>query len=776
MKLQTTLICLATLFYQNSYTQNWTTEIKEKDFDKLTFPDLQTAFNKFYRLKENKDKIDFVFSAEGLISNNNSLQSSKYIEEYNLFKRWEWYLRPRIYKIKHLELNNILGILDTLTLHDNNMIFKSGGAPAAGPRVADPPQKWKPLGPFDAINDELLGRVNCIEVDPRNPDIIFLGTPNGGIWKTTNGGVAWTPIFDDQMTLSISDIAIDPQNSSTVYAATSDGFGYALTDLPFWGGTYSIGVLKSLDGGTNWTVTGLNWTVEDNITIRRLVVDPTNNNILLAATSNGLFRTNDAGVSWKKIWNENTFDIEFRHDNGNIVYVTTGEVFKSTDAGITFSKLPAPCVGARYNIEISRSNPNTLYTLCAENNNPNLITANVLKSIDGGTTWVPTTMPGTTLYGYYDNVLMVSPKDENVVYVAGFDISKSADGGKTWQIINTAGHVDNHCIKFLPGNDEVILCGNDGGIFKSTDKGKSWKSLNKSLSISQLYNVGLSAANPSLMLCGLQDNGNVILEGSSFRDIKVQADGMGGFIDWNNPDIIYFSIQNGTLYRSNNRGNTFKLIKTPSPGDWVTPWCQHPKDNKTIFAATNKVYKSTNQGDSWTSISGSLVPGYFTVLEISSFDPNVIYAGDGRNLFVTKNAGANWKQITGGLPVATNYLTDVAINENNADICYVTFSGYNVGKKVYRTEDAGKTWKNISGGLPNIPVNCAEYDNNNRNGIYVGTDAGIYYLSDKLSDWVPYKQNLPNVIVNDISVDRARNRVVAATYGRGLWEGPLSVL
>jgi hypothetical protein len=257
---------------------------------------------------------------------------------------------------------------------------------------------WKPLGPSDAVGGTNMGRVNCIEFDPKNAKIIYLCGADGGIWKSTNSGATWSPKFDFQPTLSVGDIAVDQKNTKVLYVATSDSFGY---NVPFWGGTYSVGVMKSKNGGTTWTPTGLNWTVGQNRTIRRLVMHPTDPKILLAATSAGLYRTDNGGVTWTQILPASTYDVEFQQNNGAIVYATTNQVLKSTNAGASFSPLSASCAGSRYNIEIARSNPNVLYTLCTN--------GTVQKSTDAGATWATVTAPGVSLYGYYDNVLAVSP-------------------------------------------------------------------------------------------------------------------------------------------------------------------------------------------------------------------------------------------------------------------------------------------------------------------------------------------------------------------------------
>ena len=750
--------------------QQWLSELPRKDAAELTFEEVQQAFENFYRqhpVDLRQDKLKPTFRFRGAQEENERVD----VEQYKMFKRWEWLMEPRVYPTGKLDMAAIDSIRARIKQDDDTLVLKQADTNPlkvtieAGRIIWPSIVFWKSLGPKDAIGGTNMGRVNCIEFDPQNPKIVYICAADGGVWKSTDGGTTWSPKFDLQPTLSVGDIAIDTANTNTIYVATSDAFGYG---VPFWGGTYSVGVMKSADGGTTWTSTNLSWTVGQNRTIRRLVIHPTNGQILLAATSNGLYRTADGGANWTQIWATSTYDVEFQHNNGDIVYATTSEVLKSTNAGTSFAALTASCSGSRYNIEIARSNPNVLYSLCTN--------GTVQKSTNAGSTWATVTAPGVTLFGYYDNVLAVSPVNENIVYVAGFNMRRSTNGGSTWSSVPTAGHVDNHCIEFLPGSSTTILVGNDGGLFKTTNSGSTWTSLNKGLAITQFYRLGISKTNANIMISGAQDNGNMKYNAGAFSNIT-NADGMEGFIDWSNSNVIYAGIQNGSFYRSTNGGTSFTAINTPSTGAWVSPWTQHPTVAKTIYAGTNKVYKSTNQGTSWAAISGSLAGvGTFTVLKVAQSNANVIYAGNGSKLYRTSNGGTAWTDITAGLPVATNYLTHVAINDNDPNVAYVTFSGYVAGQKVYKTINGGSAWTNISGTLPNMPVNCIAYEKNIKNALYIGTDAGVYYINDTLSDWIPYKLGLPNVIVDELEIHYGIKKIRAATYGRGLWEAPLKAL
>lgn len=752
-------LVLISFFAQEAMAQQWLSQLPQNQREQPTINDLRQAFDSYYRehpVDLAVDKLRPTFRFEGAREEKDRMD----VEEYKMFRRWEWLMEPRAYPSGRLDLEQLAIFRRQVKEIDDKLISQQ--APGSPLKATALKPYWKPLGPFDAVGDTNMGRITCIDFDPHNVKIIYACGADGGIWKSTDGGTTWSPKFDAQPTLSVGDIAIDRNNTNVLYVATSDPFGYG---VPFWGGTYSVGIMKSADGGTTWTPTGFNWTVAQNRTIRRLVMHPTDANILLAATSAGLYRTADGGATWTQILPASTYDVEFQEDNGAIVYATTNQVLKSTNAGVSFSALGATCAGARYNIEIARSNPKVLYTLCTN--------GTVQKSVDAGATWTVVPASGVMLYGYYDNVLAVSPVNEKIVYVAGFNIRRSTDGGNTWSSVAVAGHVDNHVIKFAPGSSSTLFSGNDGGLFKSTNSGATWTSLNKGLAITQFYRIGISRTDPSIMVAGAQDNGNMKYAAGTFTNVT-NADGMQGFIDWSNSNVIYAGIQFGGFYRSTNGGASFSSISTPAAGAWLAPWCQDPSAAKTIYASTDKVYKSTDQGTTWAAISVALAGiGQFTVLKVAPSNTQVIFAGSGTKLYRTSNGGGSWTDITSGLPVATNFLTDVTINDTNPAIAYATFSGYVAGEKVYLTSNGGGTWTNISGTLPNMPVNTIAYQKSVNNAVYIGTDAGVYYKNDALPDWAPYKFGLPNVIVDDLQINYGTKTISAATYGRGIWQAPL---
>lgn len=755
----TAAMVLIQLVAATASAQAWLNGTSAARSTELSVSDITALFERYYREHPINVREESIAPGPRLEEQQEG-KINAHAEEYKLFRRWQWLVEPRAYPSGRLDLERLDSLREALPQADSSMEQQS--IDTSTPRLKRARPHWESLGPSDAVGGTNMGRVNCVDFDPGNSNTLFLCGADGGIWKSQDGGLTWSTTFGSEPTLSVGDVAISRQHPHIIYVATSDAFGY---NVPFWGGTYSVGVVKSTDGGATWKKTHLTWAVAQNRTIRRLVVHPTNDDILLAATSAGVYRTTNGGASWTQVVTSSAYAAEFDPSNGNIAYVTTDHVLKSTNAGASFSATSASCSGTRYNIKIAQSNPNVLYTLCT--------TGTVQKSVNAGASWTTATASGVTLYGYYDNVLAVSPIDDKTVIVAGFDIKKSTDGGNTWNGVPTAGHVDNHTIRFAPGSSTTLFSGNDGGLFKSTNGGSSWISLNKGLAITQFYSLGASRSTPTIVVAGAQDNGNMKYASGVFSSIT-GADGMKDFVDWNNSNVVYVSIQNGALYRSVNGGVSFAGINTPAAGAWETPWIQDDKVAQTLYAGTDKVYKSTNQGTSWTPISGNLAGiSQFMVLRVASSTPQVIYAGSGTRLYRTANGGTAWTDISTGIPLATNYLTDIAIDDTNPDVAYATFSGYVAGEKVYRTSNGGVSWSNFSGSLPNMPVDTIAYESSATHGLYVGTDAGVYYRNSHLSNWVPYKTGLPNVIVDGLYIDHGHKTIFAATYGRGIWKAPL---
>jgi PKD repeat protein len=296
--------------------------------------------------------------------------------------------------------------------------------------------------------------------------------------------------------------------------------------------------------------------------------------------------------------------------------------------------------------------------------------------------------------------------------------------------------------------------------------------VSNNLEIGQQYGVGPSAKTAALWLTGWQDNGTNLLSGTTWSQ-TVGGDGTLCFIDYTNDNNMYASYPYGTLYFSNNGGGRWRTVGTDitEAGPWVTPWLEDPVTANTVYAGYSNVWKSTDQGTRFTQISTwAADSSQMTCIVVAPSNVNYIYASQDSLLYYTANGGTTWTNITGALPVNNAGIYALGVSPTNPQKIWVCFSGYSANNKVYESTNAGGSWTNLSGGLPNLPVNCIVYQAGSPDGIYVGTDQGIYYHDTIIGGWVDYSNGLPNTVVQDLKISKASNQLLAATYGRGTWE------
>jgi len=760
-------VALIILFYLPAavHAQLWR-EVTKKE--KPTFFEMRQAANKFYDgMKEGRKP------------------------GYKQFKRWEWFARTRLDKDGYFNAaNNWKGWLEKQ---------ERFGTTADGTG-----SDWKPLGPFGVPqrvgSGGGVGRLNCIEFDPRNTDIIWVGAPTGGLWKSMDGGLTWTTDTDHLPNLGVSDIVINPRDPDVMYIATGDKQR---------GSTLSIGVMKSPDGGLNWQFTGLNPGVTDMCKIGKLLMHPDNPETLLAASNQGIYKTVDGGNTWVIKITGDFFDMEVNPADSSTWYASqagTG-VFRSVDSGENWTRLgnglpdPGPAIG-RIAVSVSQSSPSVIYALyCRDIANEGWVWGlyGLYRSMDGGNTWTlqanapnllgwELTGNDTGGQGGYALVLDVNPDNPDIVFVASVNMWKSSDGGVTWNVIARNVHVDHHDFAYLPGSSSTIFSCNDGGLHKSEDDGGTWTDLSSGLAMQQVYRVSLSPQDPNLVVVGAQDNGSEILNGPNPGWSAVHGgDGADCLIDPVDNSIIYCASQWGNFVRSTNGGSSFHEIFIGKPrGAWLAPLEPAPGDPAVVYTASTGVFKSTDRGTGYTGISGRLTGDVITSLTVAPSDSNCIYVSDGSDMFRTVNGGADWTELNTN-PFPT-YITGISVHPRNRDILWATVGGYGRWNsrflwfhlpyetdkaKVFYSTDGGAAWLNVSGLLPNIPANCIEIDPFSLD-VYVGTDLGVFYSAGGTGDWKRFDNGLPNVIVTDLEIHTAAGKIVAATYGRGLWESPLA--
>jgi len=642
--------------------------------------------------------------------------------------------------------------------------------------MALPPSNWQPVGPFTHTNtgswSSGQGRTSAVAIDPNNPNIIYVGSPAGGIWKSTNSGATWTPLSDELPQIGVSGIAIDPTNSNTIYIATGDKDA---------SDTYSVGVLKSTDGGSNWTTTGLSFTGTNNFA-GDLIMHPSNNQIILCATSAGLYRTINGGVNWTV---EQTGDfsqgsIRFKPSDPTVVYATSNNRFyKSTNTGDTFtnitSGLSTAAQTSRLILDVTLADNNYVYILSINNSNA---LNGIYRSTNSGTNFTITSGSTDILestQGWYDLALAASPTNKDMIFTGCLNIWKSTNGGaavtkvNNWNSPESAAytHADIHHLQYINGK---LYCLSDGGIYVSEDDGNSFADLTEGLQISQFYRISVSKSSVGKMVGGLQDNGGYAYSSASWKNYY-GADGMDAAVSQNNSNLYYGFIQNGSsLYISNNGGNSITgSVGSPGSvsGNWITPLKGDSQGN--MYAGYSGLYKLVN--NAWViQNTNSVGTGNLEHIAIDPSNDNIIYVVNGADLYKSTDAGITFNSIYN----AGSNITGVTVHSSNSTIVYITTSG--TGGDAFKSTDGGFSFSTIAPGLPSIGKNCIVHQGRNtENPLYVGTSLGVYYTDDTMTTWQPFDTNLPNVSVRDLEINLEDAKIVAATYGRGIWQSNIPI-
>lgn len=693
---------------------------------------------------------------------------------YKHFKRIENYLQPRVYPTGEIKSFQKLAVQQNKSFTTTNRSNRSANWTSIGPK------NWTN---YNAGYNPGNGRVNSLVVHPTNSQVKYIATSGGGVWKTSDGGTTWMSLTDDLEILETSDIILDPNNPNTVIFASGDNDSYRR----------SVGLFKSTDGGATWNNVQP-FTSGSNTRVGYLHMDPANSALIYCATNRGMYRSLDTGTTWTKLNSIGLYNIKLEPNDPSVIYATDGgDLLKSTDSGVSFTQISNFPItnGTRLEIETSPLHPNYLYVLVSASDKG---FGGFYLTKNGGTTWE--TMNNNTSYnilgyntdgssiggqGTYDLALEVNPTNPAEVFIGGINVWKSNDTGKTWinlsywylPSITTSEytHADIHYLNFY---GSVLHCGSDGGIYTSSDNGFTWNNLSLSLEITEVYDFDMYKSNPDIISLGTQDNGTFV-NNSGWININ-GADGFKSLINQSDPDEILYSVQYGTFYYTNDGGVTkysfFSDSRSSESGAWESPIASTPYLD-TIIIGHNRVWASTDGGNTWDSVTtNALATSSLRNLKMAPSNSSVAYGGDYNELFrLDIDYSTNSSIITdikSGLPYSSAYIYDILIHPNNDSILWVCFSGTSSGNKVFKSIDAGTNWTNISGTLPNVSANCLAYSNLNE-GLFVGMDAGIYYM-DTMNSWTSYFVGMPNAVVTKIIVDEVYGRVKASTFGRGVWE------
>ncbi len=629
------------------------------------------------------------------------------------------------------------------------------------------PDYWSPTEGWNPGN----GRITSVAVQASNNSIMYVSSPGGGIWKTTNGGTSWNPLidFENAAWMDVFNLAIDPANPTKVYAGLSEG-----------------GVLKSTSSGSDWEETG-----SGPQGVRKIVVHPTNTNIILVASSTGVHRSTNGGNTWAMVSSNPMEDIEFKPGDPTIVYASgsgNGVAFmRSTNNGTTWTNIGSSNgithVG-RSMIAVSAQNPAVVYVVQASAEE----FGRLYRSTNSGQNFITTisgnSFNGTNFFGYesdgtgeggqadYDMAICANPANADQVYIAGIICWKSVNGGSSftplteWFYDNTLGynHADVHALEYI---GSTIYSGSDGGVYKSTNAGGDWIDLSEGLGIRQIYRLSCSEQNPQVICFGSQDNGTSIRKPNGAWIDWLGADGMDNVISPINTNVIFGMTQLGSLYKTTDGGMSLIDLPEPDEGNWVTPLCIDPNNQDILYGGWNGVYKTTNGGNTWTKISVGAINDDLDVLAIAPSNTNFIYASVGNTLYRTSNGGSSWTSVNAG-----GYVSDIYVSESNAQKIWIALSTTSGQVKV--SENMGTNFTDLSSGLPSLQARCIVVDEEvgGNDGLYLGMNIGVYNRSG--GAWSIYEEGLPLVPIRDMEMVKSADLIRVATYGRGIWEAQIN--
>jgi photosystem II stability/assembly factor-like uncharacterized protein len=699
---------------------------------------------------------------------------------------------------------------------------------------------WSPVGPYN-LPDNLtgymqngMGRINCITFHPTDPNTYFVGVAQGGVWKTTNNGTTWIPLTDNLPITRISDITIDPNNTNIMYISVCD-FEYIDVALNIDGRKrnthYGLGVYKTTDGGLNWFPTGLSFqlTNGDASLIRKVVVNPTNSNLLVACGVSGMYTSSNGGVSWTHSLDSLFWDLVQDKVNPNVLYAASGwlassntgsaAIYKSVNFGSTWTMLSTgiPATGSvqRIKLAIAPSDNTCVYAVAVDNSEG---LYGVYKSINSGSTW-QFINPGDNILGSgsggggggqgtYDLGFTVDQTNKDVLYAGGINVWKSSDGALSFQPVShwtlnygPTLHGDIHFIETHPLTGDVFVC-SDGGIYRSDNViSQSWTNANNGspwptvwtdisdgLAITSFYRLSSSRNSTGRLAAGAQDNATFYYDGSTWSTI-FGGDGMDNYLDPIDDNVIIGSSQYGNFYLSPDGGMTAFDPGTNvsfEPGEWVSPIIADYNNYGKLYAGLTNVNASNDGGNSWYALNP--LPAHpindneMSALAVSNSNANVIYGarrirfefGSPSTCYRTTDGGNSWTDITSNLPDSL-YYTSMDVSQTDANTAYITFAGLTAGEKIYRTTNGGISWQNISFNLPNAPLNCLKTVPGSGE-VLVGSDFGVFLFDAINNSWIDQSAGLPNVIVSDIEFNPALNKIYVATFGRGIWQSDLSAL
>ena len=678
--------------------------------------------------------------------------------------------------------------------------------------------RWRLIGPFRG------GRINAVSGVPGQPNTFYYGSVGGGLWKSTNAGRTWKPVFDSQPVASIGAIGVAPSSPGVVYVGTGE------SDMRDSIG-YGNGMYRSADGGDSWTHIGL----DDTKQIARVIVDPKNANVVFVAAmgnaygpspDRGVYRSLDGGATWKKVLykdeNVGAVDLAFDPSSSKVVYAALwntrrppwyiyqpsngpgGGIYKSTDGGTTWQALAGglPTTGiGRIGLAVAPTSPRRVYAIIDAKD------GGLYRSEDAGATWVK--ISGDTRVwgrGWYFEKVAVDPKNADTVYVSNTSLYKSTDGGKTWTPIKGApGGDDYHQLWIYPDDPKRMVLASDQGAVVSVDGAETWSSWYNQ-STAQLYHVAADSRFPYWVTGAQQDSGAVAVPSRGPHAVISMHEWTGtcagGESGYTAPDPIHPEfLFGGTVTRCNVVTGLTQNVSPERGGQgpfrhaWTQPLVFSEANPHKLYFANQFLYKTINGGEEWTQISPDLTredPGVppnldaaaaadaptdkrrgviYTIAPSPLRDYFVWVGTDDGLIHLTTDDGKTWKNVTPSALTAWSKVTMIDASHYDENVAYATVERHQLQDyepHIYRTRDSGKTWQQITRGLPaGVYVQTVKEDPVRRGLLFAGTERGVFVSFNDGDDWQSLQLNLPATSMRDLAIKG--DDLIVATHGRGFW-------
>jgi hypothetical protein len=700
------------------------------------------------------------------------------------FNRWLWYWQ------QHTDENGYL--VSPVKNFEESLKFRNSNS--AGKSTAGNNSNWSFQGPTTSGGGyEGIGRISSIEFHPTDINTYWVCAAGGGVWKTVNDGINWTCLTDGLAVIGTSDLDVNPLNPKTMYLCPGDRDA---------SDTYSIGVLKSTDGGATWNTTGLVYTTSQTKLTNCLVINKLDTNSLTLAASDGIYKSYNGGTTWTLKQAGNFKQVLYHPTDTNVLYATKNgspaALYRSANGGASWTQIFSSASVQRITAAVSPAAINIVKFIACNTSNG---LEGIYNSTDTGKTFTKIFTDGTSCstnilngspngnacggQGWYDLAMAISPTNSNLVTIGGVNSWYSTNGGTSWTIANqwagilsgvTEVHADKHYQAFQPTRPGMLFECNDGGVYKSSNiSGGIWNDMTNGMGITQFYRNAV-ASNTTYVLGGAQDNGTKQIQGGVSNFVG-GGDGMNCEIDYADSNTYYIASQNGDVTRSSlalgNADISGNIPGAPT-GAWITPYIISPFNHLHMVAGYKQIYFSSNAGNSWYSLTPTALntTKYVSRLAMTKANDSTIYA-------VLENSNIvyhTYNFYPGSTPTfsadtfklgGNNNISDIKVDPSDKNHFWVTFSGYGVNK-VY--ENKAGIWTAMNTGIPNVPVGCFEIDTATGT-LYAGTDIGVYYYDTASpAQWRTFNNNLPSIEVADLGINYTSGEIWAATYGRGLWK------